>query len=49
MKAATQSCIQLTGREVSYRLIRSKAAKTLRVRVGPTGVEVVQPATRKNQ
>ena len=47
MKAATQSCIQLTGREVNYRLIRSKAAKTLRVRVGPTGVEVVQPATRK--
>ncbi len=47
MKVATQSCIQLTGREVNYRLIRSKAAKTLRVRVGPTGVEVVQPATQK--
>lgn len=47
MKATTQSCIQLTGREVNYRLIRSKAAKTLRVRIGPTGVEVVQPATRK--
>lgn len=47
MKAAIQSCIQLTGREVNYRLIRSKSAKTLRVRIGPAGVEVVQPATRK--
>lgn len=47
MKAATQCCIQLNGREVNYRLIRSKAAKTLRVRIGPAGVVVVQPATRK--
>jgi hypothetical protein len=47
MKPATLSSIQLAGRQVDYRLIHSKAAKTLRVRVGPAGVEVVQPAARK--
>ena len=47
MKPATLSSIQLAGRQVDYRLIPSKAAKTLRVRVGPAGVEVVQPAARK--
>ena len=48
MKQATLSSIQLAGRQVDYRLIHSKAAKRLRVRVGPAGVEVVQPATRKS-
>jgi len=47
MKPATLSSIHLAGRQVDYRLIRSKAAKILRVRVGPAGVEVVQPTTRK--
>ena len=47
MKMAIQSSIHLAGRQVDYRLIRSKAAKRLRVRVGPAGVEVVQPATHK--
>lgn len=47
MKPATLSNIHLAGRRVDYRLIRSKAAKTLRVRVGPAGVEVVQPAAQR--
>jgi predicted metal-dependent hydrolase len=47
MKAAILSSIHLAGRRVDYRLIHSKAAKRLRVRVGPAGVEVVQPATRR--
>jgi predicted metal-dependent hydrolase len=47
MKAVTLSSIQLAGRQVNYRLIQSKAAKRLRVRVGPVGVEVMQPLTRK--
>ena len=47
MKTAIQNSIHLAGRQVEYRLIRSKAAKRLRVRVGPAGVEVVQPAARK--
>jgi predicted metal-dependent hydrolase len=49
MKAATQHQIQLGGRRVDYRLVRSTAAKKLRVRVGPNGVEVVQPATSNGE
>jgi len=47
MKTAILSSIHLAGRQVEYRLIRSKAAKRLRVRVGPAGVEVVQPAAHR--
>ena len=46
MKAATLESINLGGRKVDYRLIRSKAARKLRVRVGLAGVEVVQPEAR---
>lgn len=46
MKASTQHQIQLGGRRVDYRLVRSTSATKLRVRVGPNGVEVVQPAAR---
>ena len=49
MKAATQCCIQLNGREVNYRLIRSKAARTLRVRIGPAGVVSRAAGHSKNQ
>jgi hypothetical protein len=47
MKTSTQHRIRLGGRVVDYRVVRSKAARKLRVRVGPDGVEVVQPAARK--
>ena len=46
MKAATQHQIRLGGRHVDYRVVRSKTARKLRVRVGPNGVEVVQPVAR---
>lgn len=46
MQSSTQHRIRLGGRVVDYRLVRSKAARKLRVRVGPHGVEVVQPSTR---
>lgn len=46
MKVATQHKIQLGGRRVDYRVIRSRNARKLRLRVGPNGVEVVQPAER---
>lgn len=49
MKAATQHQIQLGGRRVDYRVVRSTAARKLRVRVGPSGVEVVQPAARNGE
>jgi len=44
-RSSTQHEIRLGGGTVAYRLVRSKAARKLRVRVGPSGVEVVQPAT----
>lgn len=49
MQSSTQHRIRLGGREVDYRLVRSKAARKLRIRVGPNGVEVVQPSTRNDE
>jgi predicted metal-dependent hydrolase len=43
----TATCrIALDGRTVAYRLVRSDTARSLRVRVGPRGVDVVQPRGR---
>src|SRR3990172_10349491 len=49
MKASTQHQIQLGGRGVDYQVVRSRAARKLRLRVGPNGVEVVQPAARNGE
>lgn len=49
MKAATQHQIRLGGRPIDYRVVRSTAARHLRIRVGVNGVEVVQPATRNGE
>lgn len=49
MKSSTQERIRLGSRMVDYRVVRSKAARKLRVRVGPDGVEVVQPISRNGQ
>jgi predicted metal-dependent hydrolase len=49
MKVVTQHQIQLGGRRVDYQVVRSGAARMLRVRVGPNGVEVVQPAARNGE
>lgn len=49
MKASTQYRIRLVGRVVDYRVSHSKAARKLRVRVGPDGVEVVQPISRNGE
>lgn len=49
MKAATQHKTTLGGRSIDYRVVRSRAARKLRVRVGPNGVEVVQPATHDGE
>jgi predicted metal-dependent hydrolase len=49
MKSATQHCVRLGGREVDYRVVRSRTARNLRVRVGPNGVEVVQPSSRNEE
>ena len=44
MKAVTQQRIVLRGSRVDYDVVVSKGARRTRVRVGPGGVEVVQPA-----
>jgi predicted metal-dependent hydrolase len=49
MKSATQHLIWLGRRRVHYRVVRSTAARRLRVRVGPNGIEVVQPAARSDE
>jgi len=49
MKAATQHRIRVGGRRINYRIVLSKAARKLRVRVGPNGVEVVQPIERNGE
>ena len=49
MKLATRHQIELGGRQVEYRLFRSRYARKLRLRVGPDGVEVVQPSDRKRE
>lgn len=49
MQSSTQHRIRLGDRVVDYQLVRSKAARKLRVRVGPNGVEVVQPSARNGE
>jgi len=49
MKPATHHRIRLGGRRIDYRVVCSKAATKLRVRVGLDGVEVVQPAARTGE
>src|SRR5215470_5160398 len=49
MEAVTQHQVRLGGRRIDYRVIRSRAASKLRLRVGPNGVEVVQPAERNGE
>ena len=49
MQSSTHHWVRLGGRFVDYRVVRSKAARKLRVRVGPSGLEVVQPSTRNGE
>jgi predicted metal-dependent hydrolase len=46
MKTSTHHRIRLAGRSIDFRVVASKTARKLRVRVGPDGVEIVQPAGR---
>lgn len=46
MRTASHHQIELTGRRVDYRVVASRAAQKLRVRVSLNGVEVVQPVGR---
>jgi predicted metal-dependent hydrolase len=46
MRAGNNHQIQLRDRRIDYRLVSSRSARKLRVRVGINGVEVVQPINR---
>ena len=46
MRAGNHHQIKLGGRRVDYRLVASRSARRLRVRVGLNGIEVVQPVNR---
>jgi predicted metal-dependent hydrolase len=48
VRKTTEHHIQLAGRRVEYRLVRSTTARKMRVRIGPGGFEVVHPAGRGN-
>jgi predicted metal-dependent hydrolase len=49
VQPSTRHRIQVGDRIVDYRLVQSKVARKLRVRVGPSGVEVIQPSTRNGE
>ena len=44
MRAVSHHQIGLRGRRVDYDVVVSRSAQQIRIRVGPSGVEVVQPA-----
>lgn len=46
MRKSVAHSIELHSRKLDYRVIRSRTAKYLRVRVTPNGVEVIQPRGR---
>ena len=48
MRTWTHHHIQINGRVVDYRIASSKTARRLRLRVGPNGVDVVQPTGRSD-
>ena len=50
MKAPTNiQQIELGGRKLEYRVVISKTARQLRLRVGVKGIEVIQPLARKEE
>ena len=49
MRSSAQQRIVLDGNSVEYDVVVSKSARRTRVRVGPGGVEVIQPASVSDQ
>jgi predicted metal-dependent hydrolase len=49
VKTATPQILTIAGRQVDYRIVHSKTAKKLRIRVGINGVEVVKPVSRNGE
>ncbi len=49
MRSASYETMMLDGRKVEYRLVASRTARKLRIRVRPSGVEVVRPQRRRKE
>ena len=49
MKTASPQFTTIAGRQVAYRVVHSKTAKKLRIRVGVSGVDVVKPVARNGE
>jgi predicted metal-dependent hydrolase len=49
MQAAKVETLLVGGKQVLYRVLRSRYARKLRVRVGPGGIEVVHPTCRTDE
>lgn len=49
MKTAFSENIVLQGRNIDYRIVDSRVANKLRIRIGLNGVEVVKPRARKHE
>jgi predicted metal-dependent hydrolase len=49
MKSATFHSLEMNGQQVDYRLVTSRTARRLRVRVGLDGIEVVRPRLRSQK
>jgi hypothetical protein len=47
IRATRQERIRLGGRELEYRLVSSKSAKKLRVKIAPDGMQVILPTARR--
>lgn len=45
-KATSEACLTLDGQILKYRVILSRQARKLRIRIGPKGVEVISPRAR---
>lgn len=48
MKIVEHANLDIEGRKIPYRILFSKAARKLRVRIGPNGIDVIQPKERVN-
>jgi predicted metal-dependent hydrolase len=49
MKSATVHSLEMNGQQVDYRVVTSRTARRLRVRVGLDGIEVVLPRVRTEE
>jgi predicted metal-dependent hydrolase len=49
MRAGNHYQIELSGRRINYRLVASRSARRLRIRVSINGIDVVRPVSRTDQ